>query len=111
METKFEFVSSLPDPAAFEVMITEYWHHMSGLLIGAGGPNYTAQDLTADTMANLDYMAPPQGRLLLATTASGEFLGCGVIKQIRPNAVEFKRMYVRPKARGLGLGRLLFEPR
>lgn len=48
METEFGFFSSLPDPAAFEVMITEYWHHMSGLPIGAGGPNSTAHDLTAD---------------------------------------------------------------
>jgi len=84
---------------------------MSGLVIGAGGPHFTAEDLTADTMANLDYMAPPQGRLLLATTDSGELLGCGVIRQIRPDAAEFKRMYVRPKARGLGLGKLLFKHR
>lgn len=111
MEAKFEFVSSLPDPAAFEVMIREYWHHMAGLVIGAGGPTYTADDLTADTIANLDYMAPPQGRLLLARTDSGELLGCGVIRRIRPDAAEFKRMYVRPKARGLGLGKLLFKHR
>lgn len=111
MEVKFEFVSSLPDPAVFEVMIREYWHHMAGLVIGAGGPTYTADDLTADTIANLDYMAPPQGRLLLARTDSGELLGCGVIRRIRPDAAEFKRMYVRPKARGLGLGRHLFEHR
>ncbi|MEH6737989.1 MAG: GNAT family N-acetyltransferase [Sulfitobacter sp.] len=111
METKFEFVSSLPDPLAFEVMIRGYWHHMTGLVVGAGGPNYTAEDLTADTMANLNFMAPPQGRLLLATSDSGDLLGCGVIRQIRSDAAEFKRMYVRPKARGLGLGKLLFEHR
>jgi len=86
METKFNFVSSLPDPSAFEVMIREYWHHMAGLVVGTGGPTFTADDLTADTMANLDYMAPPQGRLLLATTDSGELLGCGVIRHIRPDA-------------------------
>ena len=111
METKFAFVSSLTDTLAFEVMIREYWHHMAGLVVGAGGPTFMADELTADTMANLDYMAPPQGRLLLATTDSGELLGCGVIRQIRPDAAEFKRMYVRPKARGLGLGKLLFEHR
>ena len=62
-------------------------------------------------MANMDDSAPPKGRILLATTDSGELLGCGFIRQIRPDAAEFKRMYVRPKARGLGLGRLLFEYR
>lgn len=111
METKLEFVSTLPNPSAFEVMIKEYWHHMVGLLKNAGAQNYSVDDFVANTMANLDYMAPPKGRLLLATTDSGELLGCGVIRKIRPDAAEFKRMYVRPKARGLGLGRLLFEQR
>jgi GNAT superfamily N-acetyltransferase len=111
MKTKFEFVSSLPDPAAFEIMITEYWHHMTGLLEAAGGPRCSADDFVSDTMAHLDNMAPPKGRLLLATSSNGDLLGCGAIRQIRPDAVEFKRMFVRPKARGLGLGRHLFEHR
>jgi GNAT superfamily N-acetyltransferase len=92
-------------------MIKEYWHHMAGLLAGAGGPKLNANDLTADTMANLDYMQPPQARLLLATRENGDLLGCGMIRLIRPDAAEFKRMYVHPKARGLGLGRHLFEHR
>jgi GNAT superfamily N-acetyltransferase len=111
METKLEFVASLPDPAAFEIMIKEYWHYMAGILVDAGGPSFLAEDLTADTMANMESSAPPTGRILLAATDSGELLGCGFIRQIRPDAAEFKRMYVRPKARGLGLGRHLFEYR
>jgi GNAT superfamily N-acetyltransferase len=38
-------------------------------------------------------------------------IGCGVIRKIRPDAAELKRMYVRPDAQGLGLGRQLFEMR
>lgn len=86
MEARFEFVSSLTDPLTFEVMIREYWHHMAGLLAGAGGPTFQVDELTADTMGNLDFMVPPQGRLLLATSDSGELLGCGVIRHIRPDA-------------------------
>ena len=111
MEPKLEFVSALPDPAAFEVMIREYWHHMTGLLLGAGGPRENADDITADTMLHIGDMAPPKGRILLATSDEGDLLGCGFIRVIRPDAVEFKRMYVRPSARGMGLGRLLFEHR
>jgi len=111
MNTRFEFVTSLPDPPAFEAMIREYWHYMAARLVEAGGPVLSADDLTADTMAHLEYMAPPQGRLLLATSPAGDLLGCGVIRHIRDDAAEFKRMYVRPAARGLGLGRALFEHR
>ncbi|MEJ8561241.1 GNAT family N-acetyltransferase [Yoonia sp. GPGPB17] len=92
-------------------MISEYWHHMVQLLADAGAPSYAADDLTADTMAHLDDMAPPKGGILLATSEDGALLGCGFIRKIRPDAAEFKRMYVRPKARGLGIGRRLFELR
>ena len=68
MATRLEFVSTLPDLAAFEVMIRKYWHHMAQLMVGAGGPRLSADELTTDTMAHLGDMAPPKGRILLATS-------------------------------------------
>ncbi len=111
MDIKFEFVPKIPDPLAFEDLMREYYQVMIDKLIEVGGPAYPVDDLVADTMAHLDDLLPPSGRTLLATNTDGSLLGCGVIRKVRPDAAELKRMYVRPAAQGLGLGRKLFEMR
>ena len=58
-------------------------------------------------LANLpgDY-APPEGCLLIAVWRA-EVAGCVGLRRFRPAICEMKRLYSRPRFRGLGIGRAL----
>ena len=54
-----------------------------------------------------DY-APPQGRLLLATSED-QLAGCVALHPLERQICEMKRLYLRPPFRGKGLGRALAD--
>lgn len=71
-----------------------------------------SRTLGAETAALPGVYAPPRGRLLVAFDADGAaqgVIGVREYAQGSPGQAEIKRLFVRPRARGAGLGRLLAE--
>lgn len=88
------------DRAAVLAIFTEYVHSPSVSLDFQG-----YEEEFADLPGKY---APPEGRLLLA--AEGErVLGCAALRKVDERICEMKRLYVRPEARGMALGRRLAE--
>ncbi len=48
----------------------------------------------------------PGGRLLLVRKG-GEVAGCGALRRVDARVAEMKRMWLRPRYRGMGIGRVL----
>jgi len=68
----------------------------------------TGFDPTLGIPALAHELTPPAGLLLVARLRE-EPVGCGALKFHENTVAELKRMWVAPRARGLGLGRRLLE--
>lgn len=77
--------------------------------IAEAGVTVDVDTYAAATMEAIDAYLPPRGRLLIARRPSGEAVGMVLMKPVRPDTAEIKRLYVAPAARGSGLGRRMVE--
>ncbi|HXY43499.1 MAG TPA: GNAT family N-acetyltransferase [Acidimicrobiales bacterium] len=89
------------DFAAFGALVREYVASLPFVL--------DFQDIEGELAALEQEYGPPGGAALLVELA-GVPVGCVGIRALEPPAIaELKRMYLRPEARGRGLGRALAE--
>jgi putative acetyltransferase len=70
--------------------------------------NLDFQEYEAEFAGLPGQYAAPTGRLLLACE-NDTVLGCAALRRVDESTCEMKRVYVRPAARGKGLGRRLVE--
>ena len=76
--------------------------------VGSATANLDFQDYEAEFATLPGKYAAPDGRVLLACD-NDLVLGCAALRRVNGVSCEMKRVYVRPAARGTGLGRQLVE--
>ena len=75
---------------------------------GTLGVDLSFQDLAGELQHLRQEYAPPAGAFFLARDGDA-CLGCVALRRFSPDSGEIKRLYLRPQARGRGLGRRLAE--
>jgi len=100
-------MTGIPRHARFPedtVAVLGIWREfIAGTSVSLAHQNYEAE--FADLPGKY---APPEGRLFLAERG-GEIVGCVAFRKVDDRICEMKRLYVRPGARGEGVGRRLAE--
>jgi len=95
-----------------DALLGEYYAMMTSRIEAMGGTAPAGgQHAIEEFWDEIDLFLPPHGRLYLAKADDGVLLGCGSLKPIDADRAELKRLFVRPGARGLGIGRKLVELR
>ncbi|AXI53828.1 GNAT family N-acetyltransferase [Sulfitobacter sp. JL08] len=102
-------IDKLEREAQLRDLVREYLNHEISELRAVSGLDLNVDELVANTFDHIDEYLPPAGGLHISIDGSDNLQGCVFLKMIRPDACEIKRLYVKPAARGLGLGRKLME--
>lgn len=67
-----------------------------------------AKNIINKTMKHLEQFYPPKGRFFLIMY-DNQLAGTGCLRNNKKGIGEIKRMYIRPKMRGMGLGKKTLE--
>ena len=86
----------------------EYLQWANAMVAQEFGVSFDIKAMLVADMAQLDKFAPPAGRLLLAEWQD-RMAGIAGLRRLDASTGEVKRMYVRPMARGQGVGRTLLQ--
>jgi GNAT superfamily N-acetyltransferase len=100
-------VAAVTDRPELEAIVREYLETVAPRFRTRLGDAFDPAAMATATLGNLPAYLPPRGRLLLAHGEHGALLGTCFLRMVRADTAELKRLFVRPAARGLGLGRAL----
>ena len=94
-----------------DALLTEFYDLMISRIEIMGGSVPPGKKALKEFWDEIDMFLPPKGQLVLVRSEDGTLVGCGSLKSIGDGKGELKRLFVKPEARGLGLGRRLVEMR
>ena len=75
--------------------------------IAIAGPR-TVQEYVETHLDEFTSIKPPKGIIYMVET-EGKVVGMGALRELKEGVGEIKRMYIRPKYRGRGLGKKLLQ--
>jgi GNAT superfamily N-acetyltransferase len=110
-DLQLERIIGADGAALVDPLFREYGLWVADQLLAHHGLRFPEADLERHHTAfrgELPGLVGPRGRLLLARIGD-EPVGVGTLKPVDAATGEIKRMYVRPTARGRGVGRALLE--
>lgn len=90
-------------------LLDEYIRFVCSDLETICGVSFDADVLLRNTLSGLHKVIPPDGRTFVAVGDQGDLLGMVFLRPSGADAMEIKRLYVLPKARGTGAGRALVK--
>jgi GNAT superfamily N-acetyltransferase len=111
--TRIERLEGPGAAAAVEPLLREYVPWVVAELAAALGLTFDDVDAVIEQhhaafRAELPNLVEGRGRLLVARV-DGEPVGVGALRPVDATTAEVKRMFVRPRAQGHGIGRALLE--
>ena len=102
-------LDTVDEVRALGPLVAEYIRFVCDDLIKTSGVSFDADALIESTMGALHKVVPPLGRTFVAEQCDGAALGMVFLRTSGSDAMEIKRLYVLPAARGTGAGRALVE--
>lgn len=112
-DIQIELCERMPPKEALDDLLSQYY----GLIVkrmramGEEIDPDAPKSALAEFWANADDYLPPNGCLVIARTAEGTLIGCGMLKCLDAETGELKRLFVTEAARGTGAGRKLVQAR
>ena len=106
----FRSVAEIPRETANAFML-EYIATQAEIYERVNGEPVDGAAHIAGFWASMERVLPPQGSYYLVWSEQGGLVGMGALRRVDQTTGEMKHLYVRPEARGTGLGRWLVEQR